>query len=247
MFQAFVGSVSIAGADSSLYAISGGNDQLATIAANRSKANVHLNNPIKSVELVDGHRFKLNGRPEVYDAVVIAHPLSASAQFPIQFANFPPEVTSLLDQERQQHFHQTVATFLAAKRTRIEGHDVPEVIVCDDKSFFQSRSVLVPVGDGATLNYSCDAVNVYKVFSRQPLTNWQQKSLFSHVEADKTKVWLAYPHYNSSRGYAAKFSLYPGVVYSNAVEWAASAIEMSLIGAKNSALLVAKHLNRAGV
>jgi prenylcysteine oxidase/farnesylcysteine lyase len=49
--------------------------------------------------------------------------------------------------------------------------------------------------------------------------------------------WLAYPHYDSISLPLPKFILFPGIYHVNAIEWAASAIEMSLIGGKNAALL----------
>lgn len=42
----------------------------------------------------------------------------------------------------------------------------------------------------------------------------------------------------------APFQLAPGLIYNNAIENAASAMEVSAVAAMNSALLVAKHLSQ---
>ena len=52
--------------------------------------------------------------------------------------------------------------------------------------------------------------------------------------------WLAYPHYSTNQT-LGEFELVPGLYHLNAIEWAASAMEMSVIGAKNVALLAYKH------
>jgi prenylcysteine oxidase/farnesylcysteine lyase len=52
----------------------------------------------------------------------------------------------------------------------------------------------------------------------------------------KVTGWLAYPHYQAERR-NDKFVLHKNLFHINAIEWAASAMEMSIIGAKNVGLL----------
>jgi len=52
----------------------------------------------------------------------------------------------------------------------------------------------------------------------------------------KQRHFWAYPHYEWARNPDGAFQLLPGLVHTNALEWAASAIEMSAIAAKNAAL-----------
>lgn len=53
--------------------------------------------------------------------------------------------------------------------------------------------------------------------------------------------WNAYPKFAPPEDFA-RFELAKGIFYNNALENAASAMEMSAIAAKNSALLVHRHL-----
>lgn len=48
--------------------------------------------------------------------------------------------------------------------------------------------------------------------------------------------WLAYPEYGTEAR-EDRFVLAPGLYHVNAIEWAASAMEMSLVGARNVAIL----------
>ena len=85
--------------------------------------------------------------------------------------------------------------------------------------------------------------NVWKVFSREPLTDVQKQKLFPEATDTKEVIWLAYPHYTPPEKYLP-FVLDEGVFYVNAIEWAASAMEMSSLSAKNAALLTARYLNK---
>lgn len=52
----------------------------------------------------------------------------------------------------------------------------------------------------------------------------------------KETIWKAYPRY-STNVRSDKFKLYDGLYHVNAIEWAASAMEMSAIGGRNVAIL----------
>ena len=55
----------------------------------------------------------------------------------------------------------------------------------------------------------------------------------------KEKIWKAYPFYSTESRFD-KFKLYNGLYHVNAIEWAASAMEMSAIGGRNVAILAHK-------
>ena len=86
--------------------------------------------------------------------------------------------------------------------------------------------------------------NVWKVFSRKPLTDDQKRKLFPKATGSKEVIWLAYPHYTPPEKFLP-FVLDEGVFYVNAIEWAASAMEMSSLSAKNAALLTARYFNKS--
>jgi prenylcysteine oxidase/farnesylcysteine lyase len=85
--------------------------------------------------------------------------------------------------------------------------------------------------------------DVWKVFSRKPLTDEQQRKLFPHATETKAVVWQAYPHYTPPEKFLP-FVLDEGVFYVNAIEWSASAMEMSALSARNAALLTGRYLNK---
>jgi prenylcysteine oxidase/farnesylcysteine lyase len=75
---------------------------------------------------------------------------------------------------------------------------------------------------------------VWKIFSTRPLHDEEIDEMFLSRRATQTFDWLAYPHYSTEqRRSLGNFTLHPGLYHINGIEWAASAIEMSLIGAKN--------------
>ena len=55
--------------------------------------------------------------------------------------------------------------------------------------------------------------------------------------------WLAYPSYTVSDD-LTNFQVSPGMFYTSRIEWAASAMEMSVIAAKNIANMVAEYLDK---
>ena len=85
--------------------------------------------------------------------------------------------------------------------------------------------------------------NVWKVFSRKPLTDDEKLKLFSESKQSKEVIWLAYPHYTPPEKFLP-FILDDGVFYVNAIEWAASAMEMSALSGRNAALLTGNYLNK---
>lgn len=78
---------------------------------------------------------------------------------------------------------------------------------------------------------------VWKVFSQQPLSQEQLRDMFLSWDSVSETRWLAYPSYRPPHRKTPPFILHNRLYYLNAVEWAASAMEMSAISARNVALL----------
>ena len=83
--------------------------------------------------------------------------------------------------------------------------------------------------------------NVWKVFSQQPLTVKDLSDIFSERREVKVCDWLAYPNYSTNQT-LSDFVITNNLYHINSIEWSASAMEMSVIGAKNVAnIIIAKH------
>ena len=85
---------------------------------------------------------------------------------------------------------------------------------------------------------------VYRLFSHSPLSQETITAMFSSVLSVVEEDWLAYPLYSTKDDFSS-FQPSPGLFYINRIEWAASAMEMSVIGAKNVVNLVKMYLNKS--
>ena len=73
--------------------------------------------------------------------------------------------------------------------------------------------------------------DVWKVFSQQPLSEEEINQIFKERTQVVTCDWLAYPHYSPNQTKTfTNFKLEENLYHINAIEWAASAMEMSVIG-----------------
>lgn len=232
---AFVGSVSLAGAGAQLWAIEGGNKMLPKKLLEASNANLSLKTTVDSVTYIGPNRFQLtfhyesgSAQTKTYSGIIIATPLTENQ---IHFKNFSSNMNPYIDSlAANRRYHRTVATLVTGEpNKKFKGRQ----ILSDNKSlFFTSLSRIYPV-DGSPVKNP-----VYKVFSPQLLTRDQLSQLFDSIHVTKETDWLAYPEYSPAIAQTLpSFVLHPGVYHLNAIEWSASAIEMSLIGGKNVALL----------
>ena len=263
--NAFTCMVSLAGVqEDSLWAVVGGNRQIPEMALERSGARLHMCS-VTSVERREKEgrvRYSLEtseedrgaGREE-YDAVIVATPLYERA---IEFRSFPTPVYT--EDLTSTTYHRTVAEF-------IDGEINPAFFGLDDndRNFplvnlvtdsaqnlapfpFCSVSVNVPSEEpqSANADYSKplteDRSRVWKIFAPRPLTSEEKTQMFKTIRAEATVDWLAYPNYSPPEKFPS-FELDGGVFYVNGIEKAASAMEMSAIGAVNCALLTRDYLH----
>lgn len=102
----FLGSVSLAGAESGLWSVHGGNKKVPQNLLNASGAYLYTEE-IKSIQLTDGRfilRFKDNEKDSlIYDSVILATPLTSDTST-IQFENFPQPFAF------NGRFHRTVCS-----------------------------------------------------------------------------------------------------------------------------------------
>ncbi|XP_060835997.1 prenylcysteine oxidase 1-like isoform X1 [Rhopalosiphum padi] len=230
----FVGSVSMAGMDGSLWSVKGGNKRVVEKLLEKSKAHLIPEYVVQITRNNDSYTLLTNFKKKAtYDYVVFAAPLAENQKVPITFSNMP------LALNKVGKYHQTVSTLVVGemKRTRfstISDDLLPITIISNNENeFFNSISNVEGVNETGSLN-------VWKIFSQQPLSNNQIDYLFENVSDVKVVDWLAYPHYSVPTE-SQSFHIADRLYHINAIEWTASAMEMSCIGAKNVALLIKKH------
>ncbi|XP_069657194.1 prenylcysteine oxidase 1 isoform X2 [Haliaeetus albicilla] len=247
----FVGAVSLAGVESGLWSVKGGNKLVCTGLIYASKAEVipgtvlsiepkirprPTGDPVKLYQVTYNTTSGLTG--DTYDIIVIAAPLSRKMAN-ITFKNFDPPVPDF-----PNPYHQTVTTFVHGRlNASFFGYRDPSAFhfgaiftTENPKLFINSLGVVSPVEDMGGEGKLPLQSAVWKVFSKEVLTKEQLNLLFSSYDSVKVKKWLAYPHYSPPEK-CPPIILHDKIYYLNGIERAASAMEMSAIAAKNAALL----------
>ncbi|KAK8734423.1 hypothetical protein OTU49_017448, partial [Cherax quadricarinatus] len=260
--HAFVGSVSVAVADQNLWSVFGGNKRVAEELLKHSRAS-YLKRLVTSVALHSQGHFTVTStetdtpvkrlfsegspteipemnssydpRTQDYDVVVIATPLNKDKSN-IKLVNFTK------DFDFPGHFERIICTMVQGEVNPeslllMPDDHIDEILVTNPGLTFNSFGKQCPAS--LSVN-SQDYPYVWKIFSSAPLGEDQLKIFFKERNSTDVIDWLAYPHYNSDQ-HLGNFELVPGFYYLNAIEWAGSAIEMSIIGGKNVALLAYKY------
>lgn len=240
--HAFVGAVGLIGFDKKLWAVEGGNYRVAQCALELSGARV-VRGEVTEVENDSDGSFNVkyssdssNDLTEKFDLVILAAPLTSDK---MSLSLLPSSLVF------PGSYHTTVATL-------VRGELIPKGIGYESKStvtpnnFYLSPKYpmwsvekLTPVDYNKALD--TDLPTVYKLFSSRPLSNTELSTMFSDIKSVSVTNWLAYPSY-SVHDDLTSFQLLPGLFYTSRVEWAASAMEMSVIAAKNVANLAAEYL-----
>lgn len=246
----FTGYVSMAGGqDGELWNVKGGNYQVPQRLMKSSHANMKMKSQVtgirkelnketgKAVYFLEGAG--LDSIP--YDAVVVAVPLEIPSCFLTchQCQHWP-------EQEKLGKYQKTIASFVQAsanfrKFGFEKAKDMPEVVFTTESEKL-NFTTLAPERD---LKGDITKPSIYKVFSREPLSRDTLNELFEFQPDSPPEYsaisWLAYPHYTPPESFL-RFELDDGVFYVNAIERAASAMEMSAIGGRNAALLTIEYL-----
>ena len=260
--NAFTTLVSLAGMqDGKLWSVVGGNYKIAESVLKASSYTSLVMEDVVSVtrkESADSAKYTVatedGNTYEDFDVVVVANPLNLST---IKYENFSSDVYSLTGAKTP--YHRTVATFCQGKINqtffgeKADLNNFPQAILTTDMQNppfkFNSVAVEIPseIEQKEVRNYTkplqSDPIRVWKVFSPEPLSQDELLQMFSDLNLRTLQRydWLAYPEYNPPEQ-APPFVLDDGVFYINAIEKAASAMEMSVVGAKNAALLAREYL-----
>ncbi|EQC35229.1 hypothetical protein SDRG_07458 [Saprolegnia diclina VS20] len=225
----FGGLVGLAGSGDDLRAIVGGDYQIPEGLLREANADVYLNTTITSITPATDGTFELmtsGGSGATCSAVVIAAPLELSnVALPSQVHIAP------------RRFQMTYTTFVQGELHSAyfqRPSDVPETILTTENTSLPFSSI--------GLQYRKDGVSLYKVFSRAPMTPAVLATFFEpRFEIVQTYPWAAYPTFHVPEVFGP-FEVLPGLVYPNAIENAASAMEMSALSGRNAAHLLLAHL-----
>ncbi|KRX92782.1 Prenylcysteine oxidase, partial [Trichinella pseudospiralis] len=245
--HSFVGMVSLAGMQQNLWSVAEGNCTVAEKLLKISKATFHSCRILEITRQVNGsfslhltNNETLNTRRDGYKSVVIACPLIAG-QIKLNVANLP----SL--EPFCSPYHRTTTTFVSGILRKhhpwSNRPDFVKTILVSDVDFpIASLAKVDPLRRDDGLERQIGNYDMYKLFSRDFLTPEQLNMVFEQFSYHTAVPWLAYPEY-AGQSKDCSFILTDGLYYVNAIENAASAMEMSCIGAKNVALLLASHWN----
>lgn len=221
------GAVSLAGSGGGLWAVEGGNWQMAAGLINCSDVALHLHEEIESISYL-GEYYELNstkGNSYTCQITVVATPLDELN------LHFSPPIS--IPERKLQHTH---ATF-------VRGALNPAYFGLDGVSKIPE---LVATIEDPDLPFTCISVLkqhdendfTYKIFSRKPMTDTLLDDIFS-VRKETIRInWGAYPHYKAPEVFAPFILDGRHLYYVNAFENAASTMETSAVAAENVARLI---------
>ena len=232
----FVGSVSLAGIQGGLWRVKGGNKLIPRCLLEQSRAKLMLSTKIESVEADQAGSGRYNVtyystpdsavRSSDFDKVVVAFPLTADkSELRLKGLAFPGR------------YQRTLAYIVEGTLAQLSGNDAETTnyFYIDQAVPISSISLLTPVdfeaGESAP-------PGVYKIFSRIELSRTDLAEYFTEIRHFEVVDWLAYPDYSTYPG-LGPMRLQENLYYVNSIEWAASAMEMSALAAKNVANLIA--------
>ena len=241
--HAFVGAVGLIGFDKKLWAVEGGNMRVVQCALEMSQAKL-VRGEVKQVVASDGSYLleystdMSDSVTEQFDMIVIATPLTTDKA---RISVLPSS------QMFPGSYHTCVATI-------VRGDLIPQAVGYKDNSsstpnnfYLSPTSPMWSVEKLSPVDYNRNTDNhlppVFKLFSSRPLTSTELSTMFSTIHSVSVTDWLAYPSYSTLNDFSS-FQLSPGLYYTSRIEWAASAMEMSVIAARNVANLAVKYWDR---
>ncbi|XP_053573079.1 prenylcysteine oxidase-like [Bombina bombina] len=247
---AFVGAMSLAGAQGNMWAVEGGNKMVCSGLLKLTKANV-IHAKVIAVSLHSTEKraqyevqFEQDGSlgSDYYDLVFVAAPLH-KAGYSISFLNFQPPIP-----EVPGSYHRLVTSIVHGYlNSSYFGFPDPKLfpfssVLSSDNpdSFFHSLESLCPTN--VSMGYRRkppQEAGVWRVLSPRALDRHQLKTLFKSYYSVQVIEWQAFPSYGStgSSRTLPPIVLHDGLYHISGMEWAASSVEMSAVAAKNVALL----------
>ncbi|XP_058917350.2 prenylcysteine oxidase-like [Kogia breviceps] len=244
---AFAGAMSLAGAQGSLWSVEGGNKLVCSGLLKLTKANViHATVTTVTLQQTEGkplyhvkYENEVGTGSDYYDIVVIATPLHLDNSSTITFEGFDPPIDVV-----QGSFQPTVVSLVHGYlNSSYFGFPDPKlfpfasILTTDFPSFFCALDNMCPVNVSASFRRKQpQEAAVWRVQSPQPLLRSQLKTLFRSYYSVQAAEWQAHP-VHGPRSPLPRFVLHDQLFLLNALEWAASSVEVTAVAAKNVALL----------
>ncbi len=241
--HAFVNLISLAGAGFAgghLFSVRGGNAQVCERLLKHANGDVTKSARVLkiSVDSSNSNQYSITtnrGRAPGFDAIIIATPLElASIEFEGEIA-----AASALPARSYQVTH---ATFVAGElNARFFGQSIealPGTILTTENPRLWFSSV-GRLGTSPTTHQP-----IYKVFSREALTDDQIGELFERPSEVERFVWRAYPVLKPAQPWPP-FRLGPRLYYANAMESAVSTMETEAVAGRNVVGLMRQDFSQA--
>ncbi|KAK7098692.1 prenylcysteine oxidase 1-like isoform X2 [Littorina saxatilis] len=238
----FLGTVSMAGVESGLWKIPGGQKQFpeklleasgATLIHGEVTSVFRAASPRRTVSYEVQYKKapRESGRKK-YDVLIIAAPLDPGRKNQIQFEDFPGG----LDLPKiPYHPLQVLFTHGKMNKNFCGKQNVPTHIMATDTDiFFNKIQKQTSVNNGKDRGKS--DYGVWKIYLKNTPTEEQLGSIFDDRKDMCLLLWRAFPEYTLTME-LPPFVLHDRLYYANAIEAAATSMEMAVIGGRNVANL----------
>ncbi|KAI4487388.1 hypothetical protein M0804_005537 [Polistes exclamans] len=238
--HSFVGCVTLSATTGNLWSVKGGNKKVPEHLIYR---NVNVNvlssfvnkirygtiNNFPIYEVHYSNKDSIDVMKNHYDIVILASPLTKDQKTHITFEDIPGDDLTFLGE-----YQTTIATLVKGDiNPNYFGLEEELDSILSSNFNIDIRSVgRIDTVEGPTKIDS----KIWKIFSNASLPLALLNNIFLNIEEVKEVAWKAYPRYTTNAR-LDKFKLYDGLYHVNAIEWAASAMEMSAIGGRNVAIL----------
>ena len=190
---------------------------------------MHTSTPVVRIDKTgDMFQLQVNGSQREYDAVILATPQLSAIDSPLLPAPRPYQTV---------HVTFVPGALQPSYFGAAHADQLPDVILTT-----RGANHLSSVAKLRRAN--SNAADVFKIFSQSPIDAAELQRMFVAHNATSVRrvAWQAYPAYTPTFDDAV-FTLADGLYHVSAAEQAASAIEMSVIGARNAVLLALQHLH----
>ena len=218
----------------SFLVVEGGNVKIAECALKSSGAKL-IRKEVKKISKIK-QQYKVDDSDELFDVLIIASPLTQDNSH-LVFSGFLEEI-------------YIPGSYIPMTATIVQGNlNMTALGIHSDMRsiFYFQVSTNFPIRSIEMLTYAEDDKPVYRIHSKDPITDEFLQTIFVSINEVSRTDWIAVPktQINPDLG---SFQLSEGLYYINRIEMALSSMEVSIVGAKNIANLIkSKYLNHTHV